>query len=109
MSINNEVLRALKDIGIPVSFQTSKNEKYPYLTFFTYLDTTIQHADDEEIITGYFIQIDIWSKTDYIKIAKEVHQSMLTANFIKQRFHDLYEEDTKVYHKVMRFFKEVEK
>ena len=109
MSINKEVLQVLKDIEVPVSFQTSKETKYPYITFFTYLDTTMQHADDEEIVTGYFIKIDIWSKTDYTEISKEVHESMLAANFIKQRFHDLYEDDTKVYHKVMRFFKEVER
>ncbi len=37
MSINKEVTNALKDIGIPVSFQTSKNEKYPYITFFSHI------------------------------------------------------------------------
>lgn len=109
MSINKEVTNALKDIGIPVSFQTSKNEKYPYITFFTYFDRGTLHSDDTETITGYFIQIDIWSKTDYTELVKKVHQSMLAANFIKQRYYDLYEEDTKVYHKVMRFLKEVEK
>ena len=52
MSINKEVTNALKDIGIPVSFQTSKNEKYPYITFFTYLDRGTLHSDDTETITG---------------------------------------------------------
>lgn len=109
MIINKEIITALKNIDIPVSFQASKSEKYPYITFFTYLDRGALHSDDEEKVTGYFIQIDIWSKNDYTDIAKEVHQSMLTANFIKQRYYDLYEKDTKVYHKVMRFLKEVEK
>lgn len=109
MSINYEVTEALKNIGVPVSFQTSKNDKYPYITFFTYLDRGTLHSDDSENITGYFIQIDIWSETDYTQLVKEVHQSMLSANFIKQRYYDLYEKDTKVYHKVMRFLKEVEK
>lgn len=109
MSINNEIITALNGIKVPVSFQTSKSEKYPYITFFTYLDRPTLHSDDKEIITGHFIQIDIWSKTDYTNLAKEVHQSMLAANFIKQRYFDLYEKDTKVYHKVMRFLKEDEK
>jgi hypothetical protein len=109
MNINKEIIEALNDIEIPVSFQTSKNGKYPYITFFTYLDRGTLHSDDKETITGYFIQIDIWSKSDYTQIAKVVHQGMLTANFIKQRYYDLYESDTKVYHKVMRFLKEVEK
>lgn len=109
MSINKEIIKALENIKAPVSFQTSKSEKFPYITFFTYLDRGTLHSDDEEKVTGYFIQIDIWSKDDYTDIAKETHQSMLAANFIKQRYYDLYEKDTKVYHKVMRFLKEVEK
>lgn len=109
MSINKEVISALKDIGIPVSFQTSQVGKYPYVTFFTYLDRGTLHSDDEELITGYFTQIDIWSKTDYTNIEDKIHNAMLNSGFIKQRYYDLYEEDTKIYHKVMRFLKEVEK
>lgn len=108
MSINKEVLSALKDIGIPVSFQTSKSDKYPYVTFFTYLDLGVLYSDDYEVVTGYFVQVDVWSKTDYTGLVKDIHQSMLTANFIKQKYYDAYEPDTKVYHKVMRFLKEVE-
>ncbi len=107
MSINKEVLSALKDIQVPVRFQTYTGNEETYITFFTYLDRPEQHADDGEIATGYYVQIDIWSKSDYTEIAKEVHQSMLTANFTKLNFYDLYESDTRVYHKVMRFFKEV--
>ena len=107
MSINKEILVALKDIQVPVRFQTYTGNAETYITFFTYLDMPEQHADDLEIATGYYVQIDIWSRSDYTEIAKEVHQSMLTANFTKLNFYDLYEEDLKIYHKVMRFFKEV--
>lgn len=107
--INSEIKSTLDNIAVPVSFQTSKSEKYPYITFFTYLDSPTLYSDDREIITGYFIQIDIWSKTDYTSLAREVEENILAANFIKQRYFDLYEKDTKVYHKVMRFLKEVEK
>lgn len=107
MSINKEVLSALKDIQVPVRFQTYTGNEETYITFFTYLDRPEQHADDDEIATGYYVQIDIWSKSDYTEIAKEVHKKMLAANFIKKGFYDLYEEDLKIYHKVMRFFKEV--
>ena len=107
MSINKEVLSALKDIHVPVRFQTYTGKEETYITFFTYLDRPEQYADDVEVSTGYYVQIDIWSNGDYTEIAKEVHQSMLTANFTKLNFYDLYEEDLKIYHKVMRFFKEV--
>lgn len=107
MSINKEVISALKDLNIPVSFQTYSGKEETYITFFTYLDKPELYSDDKEAATGFYIQIDIWSKSDYTEIAKEVHQSMLTEGFTKLNFYDLYEEDTKTYHKVMRFFKEV--
>jgi hypothetical protein len=107
MSINQEVLQALGDIGVPVSFQNYTGKANTYITFFTYLDKPEQHADDGEIITGHYVQIDVWSKTDYTDLVKAIHQKMLTAGFSKQNFYDLYEDDVKTYHKVMRFFKEV--
>jgi hypothetical protein len=107
MSINQDVIIALKDIGVPVSFQSYTGAADTYITFFTYLDKPEQHADDEELVTGHYVQVDVWSKGDYTKLVKTVHQKMLDAGFIKQSFYDLYEDDVKIYHKAMRFFKEV--
>ena len=80
MSVSKEVINTLKHLGVPVSFQTSKSGKFPYITFFTYLDTGRLHSDDKETITGYFVQVDVWSKTDYTSLVKDIHESMLTAN-----------------------------
>jgi len=107
MSINQEVIKALKDIGVPVSFQTYTGAADTYITFFTYLDKPEQHADDKETITGHYVQIDVWSKKDYTELVKTVYKKMLDAGFTKQSFYDLYEDDVKIYHKAMRFFKEV--
>lgn len=104
--MNKLVLEALKDIGIPVRFQTYTGKEESYITFFTYLDRPELHSDDREFITGNFIQIDVWSKRDYTDLVDKVHQKMIEAGFIKLNFYDLYETDTKTYHKVMRFFKE---
>ena len=107
MSINKDILAALKDIGVPVRFQTYTGTADPYITFFTYLDKPEQHADDQELTTGHYVQIDIWSKGDYTDLVKTVHSKMLAAGFTKQSYYDLYEDDLKIYHKAMRFFKEV--
>ncbi len=108
MNVNQEVLLALGSLGVPVSFQTYSGTNFPYITFFTYLDKPEQHADDRELITGHYVQVDVWSKTDYTELVKTIHQKMLAAGFTKLNFHDLYEQDLEVYHKVMRFFKEVQ-
>ena len=104
--MNKLILTALKDIGVPVRFQTYTGSEESYITFFTYLDRPELHSDDKELITGNFIQIDVWSKRDYTDLVDLVHQNMIDAGFIKLNFYDLYETDTKTYHKVMRFFKE---
>jgi hypothetical protein len=108
MSINKDILTALKDIGVPVSFQHYSGEADTYITFFTYLDKPEQHADDGELITGHYVQIDVWSKRDYTSLVKTIHQRMLAAGFTKLNFYDLYEQDLNIYHKAMRFFKEVQ-
>ncbi|OLS02554.1 hypothetical protein [Tissierella creatinophila] len=105
--MNREILAALKDVGVPVRFQTYGGKEETYITFFTYLDKPELHSDDRELITGNYIQIDVWSKKDYTDLVDSVHQKMIEAGFIKLNFYDLYEEELKVYHKVMRFLKEV--
>lgn len=107
MSINQAVMTALKEIGVPVRFQTYTGTADSYITFFTYLEKPEQHADDKERTTGYYVQIDVWSKGDYTNLVNAVHKKMLAAGFTKQYFYDLYENDLKIYHKAMRFFKEV--
>jgi hypothetical protein len=107
MSINQAVMTALKEIGVPVRFQTYTGTADSYITFFTYLEKPEQHADDEERITGYYVQVDVWSKGNYTDLVNAVHEKMLAAGFIKQNFYDLYEDYLKIYHKAMRFFKEV--
>ena len=107
MSINQEVLQALRDIGVPVSFQNYTGKADTYITFFTYLDKPEQHADDAELITGHYVQVDVWSRADYTELVGSVYENMLAAGFSKQNFYDLYEEDLEIYHKVMRFLKEV--
>ena len=107
MSINQELLQALGGLGVPVSFQNYTGSADTYITFFTYLDKPEQHADDAELTTGHYVQVDVWSKGDYTEAVNTVHQKMLGVGFTKQNFYDLYEQDLGIYHKAMRFFKEV--
>lgn len=101
--INKIVIRALEDVRVSVTFQTYKGKEDTYITFFTYLDKSEQYADDEELITGYYVQIDVWSKGDYTDLVNKVHNRMKKVGFIKLNFYDMYENDLKIYHKVMRY------
>ncbi|MCD8502945.1 MAG: hypothetical protein LRY71_16430 [Bacillaceae bacterium] len=106
--MNEEIIHALSEVGVPVTFQTYSGKADTYITFFTYLDKVELHADDKEFTTGHYVQIDVWSKGDYTQMVHAVHSRMKKAGFRKINFHDLYEKDIKIYHKVMRYVVEKE-
>lgn len=104
MSINSIIMNALKTLGIPVSFQTYKGTDTTYATFFEYLAQGEAWAEDEEEITGHYVQVDIWSRGDNTSIVNQVKSLMAEAGFKRTNEVDLYEADLGVYHKGIRFF-----
>jgi hypothetical protein len=102
--INNLIIEALKPLNVPVSFQKYNGKENTYITFFNYLEQGEQYADNEEKATGYYIQIDLWSKNDYTELVDNIKDYMKAAGFIRTSAADLFESDTKIYHKAMRFF-----
>ena len=107
MSVNTKVMEALSDLGIPVRFQHYSGEEKPYITFFNYLESGELFADDEEQLTGVYTQLDLWSEGDYADLVSQIHQRMRSAGFLRRSFSDLYETNTNLHHKVMRYYKEV--
>ena len=107
MSVNARVMEALSDLGIPIRFQHYSGQEKPYLTFFNYLESGELYADDDEMITGYYTQLDLWSEGDYAELVEQIHTRMTGAGFLRRSFSDLYEQNTNLHHKVMRYYKEV--
>lgn len=100
--INSTIMTALKDIGIPVVSQNQSGSP-PYITFFCYNEQGELWAENVEIATGYYVQVDIWSKTDYTSLAESVKTAMEAAGFKRTTARDLFEPDTRIYHKAIRF------
>lgn len=101
--MNKLILDTLKDINIPITFQVYNGNETTYGTFFTYLEQGEKYADDNEVLTGYYVQLDIFSKTNYEPIVINVKDRMLNAGFRRTYETELYEDDTKYFHKVLRF------
>lgn len=102
--INSIVINALSSLNTPVSFQKYSGSATTYITFFEYLGQGESFADNEEKSTGHYIQVDIWSLSDYSTLVNSVLTAMKTAGFKRISEADLYENDTKIYHKPIRFF-----
>lgn len=104
MNINKLVINALKPLNVPVAFQIYNGNEQTYITFFTYLEQGEDYSDDLEEYTGYYVQVDLWSKGNLEKIKNEVVKLLTKNNFIKRTINDLFEPDTQMFHKCCRFF-----
>ncbi|MDQ7095944.1 hypothetical protein REC12_20325 [Desulfosporosinus sp. PR] len=103
MNYKKLIKDALTPLGIPVEFQKYSGTSSVYITFFCYNEQGEAWAENDEIATGYYVQVDIWSKSDYSTLEEQVLGAMQDAGFYRKTSQDFYEEDTKIYHKAMRF------
>ena len=102
--INKLVLDALKPLAVPVSFQKYSGKADKYITFHEYFSGGEEFEDDNEALTSHYIQVDIWSKNDYAETVNQVKQLLHAKGFKRLDEVDLYEEDTGIYHKGLKFY-----
>ena len=102
--MNKLIIESLKPLNIPVNFQKYTGSADTYITFYNYFTSGEAFEDDSESITGYYLQIDVWSKTDYTEIVDKTRNLLIDKGFKRLNEFDLYEDDTKTYHKVMKFY-----
>lgn len=104
MNLNSLVISTLASTGIPVSFQVYKGNATTYITFFEYNQQGALFADDTEQRTQYSVQVDVWSKGNYKNVVEQVRELMTSAGFTRNSEGELYENDTKTFHKYFRFY-----
>lgn len=78
-------------------------EQFPRITFFELSNFDNRYAEDEADSSEIHFQIDIWHKAATAKIGTQVDIAMKAAGFARYSGADLYEEDTKIYHKALRY------
>jgi hypothetical protein len=103
LNINKFIKDTLKPLGAPVEFQKYSGDQSTYITFFCYNELGEVYAENKEVITGYYLQVDLWSKGDYMELADNIKTAMENAGFRRTSSIDLYEKDTEIYHKAIRF------
>lgn len=82
--------------------------EFPRITFFEVDNRDAAFADDQAIMADVIVQIDIWSKGSTSALAGEVDKTMKAQGWSRTSAPDLYEEDTKVYHKAARYRRQFE-
>jgi hypothetical protein len=106
MSIYSVVMSTLNPLAIPTFPIIKRGDYETYITFFQYDEAVALAADDEEKQTGYYIQVDFWTKDalKYTALSEKVKKTLVAAGFTKKGVVDLYEDDTQIYHKGLRFY-----
>ena len=107
MNIKKQLKKALEPLKIPVNQSTYIGKKVPYIVFQVYLEQGELFADDEELVTGYYIHLDLFGKENMEELSEKIKKLMKEAGFVRQASWDgQFEQDTKLYHKIFRFTKE---
>ena len=101
---NKLIIDTLKLLGIPVGFQKYSGSDAPFITFHEYIQSGEEFEDDQEMLTGHYIQVDVWSKTDYTELIDNLKSLLSSVGFKRQDEADFYEPDISLYHKGLRFF-----
>ncbi|MDX1769885.1 MAG: hypothetical protein R3328_00020 [Planococcaceae bacterium] len=104
MSLNSLIMNTLSPTNVPVDFLKYKGTATTYITFFEYNQQGVVFGDDEELNTRHSFQVDVWSKGNYIALVEQVKTLLKEIGFIRNSETEFYENDTEIYHKVLRFY-----
>ncbi|SDY69487.1 DUF3168 domain-containing protein [Thermoactinomyces sp. DSM 45892] len=114
LNLREEVVSALeKDVKIIYALggkriyhlKAPKSDEYPRITFFELMNIPSYFADDQTTVSEVSFQISIWSRSsnDLSDIGSRVAEVMESLGFIRTFSMDIYEDDTKIFHRPMRF------
>jgi hypothetical protein len=93
----------LTTLNVPVALMVYIGTVTPYITYQIYNEVGEAWGNNVEVLTNYYIQVNVFSKTDYTSLVSSLITAMLNAGFIRTSAMDLYEAENKLYHKVIRF------
>lgn len=76
---------------------------FPYVEYEFYDENGNAYEEGKEVETNFYLQVDIFSKGSYAELEAAIKNKLLNAGFDRGMAADLYEKETKLYHKAMRF------
>lgn len=79
------------------------NTTAPYIEYEVLNEEGSLYAENEEIETNYRIQIDVFTKGSYTSIVKAIKIVMKENGFMKEFGGSRFEEDSKLFHYILRF------
>lgn len=110
--MNEEIKSTLENLNIggseiPVAHLRYKGSSKTFVTWTITGEAPALVANDEVLCSICSVDVDIFSEGNYLDIEKEIKQKMKNNDWIwVEDSEEMYEEDTKLYHKTISFEKE---
>lgn len=103
MNLNRLIRDTLAPLNVPVAQAKYNQTADAYIVFIEYNQASRMNADDAELITKHFFQVDVFSSGNYLQLVKDVKRLMKQAGFGRMFESETYDEDMKKYRKILRF------
>lgn len=99
---SKEIIDLLPDRRVYFLHANSPNKEL-YLEYEIINEYGVEYSEGNEDYTTYIVQVDIFSTGDYTTLENIVKKIMIQNGFNRDMAADLYEKETGLYHKAMRF------
>lgn len=92
-------------VGTDIYFLHKPEEKQveTYIEYEIIRKEYDDYCANDNLSENYLIQVDIFSKGNYDNLEKVIEEVLKEKDYRFVQSADMYEEDTKLYHKAMRF------
>lgn len=110
-NFNEEIEELLSGIGVPVAFMFYDGDEETYITYMQLDKDNVVAGDDTILGCVQYYDFDVYSKGNYLEVISNLIDTMTEAGWTYQPSRDspdLYEKDTKYYHKTICIAKESE-
>ena len=108
---NKEIETLLSELGVPVSFMFYDGSAEAYVTYMQLDKDNVLAGDDAILGCVEYYDFDIYSKSNYFSIIDDLIEILTANGWTYQPSRDspdLYERDTKYFHKTICLAKESE-
>lgn len=97
----------VNNISVPTAHIKYKGKDTTYVVWTIISNATALSGDDEQLYGITTIDVDVYSKGNYLSVLKEVKQLMKTNGWLwTEDSAEMYEDDTGLYHITATFEKE---
>lgn len=94
-------------LSVPVAHLRYKGKETTYVTWTITEETPALSADNSPLYSVVAVDVDVFSKGNYLALAAEIKRLMLKHDWVwTGDSPEMYEEDTELYHKTISFEKE---